>query len=75
MTYRVSNWLWLFTKSFKKKKVYKTAPPPHLFTKGRIDVSHPSVTFNKQAFDSIVGNTVVPYRSLFSYHKLLFCHL
>ena len=29
----------------------------------------------KQAFDSIVGNTVVPYRSLkkfFNYHKLLF---
>ena len=30
---------------------------------------------NKQAFDSIAGNTVVPYRSLkkfFIYHKLLF---
>jgi len=29
----------------------------------------------KQAFDSIAGNTVVPYRSLkklFNYHKLLF---
>jgi len=31
--------------------------------------------FDKQAFDSIAGNTVVPYRSLkkfFNYHKLLF---
>ena len=31
--------------------------------------------YNKQAFDSIAGNTVVPYRSLkkiFIYHKLLF---
>jgi len=32
-------------------------------------------TSTKQAFDSIAGNTVVPYRSLkkfFNYHKLLF---
>jgi len=31
--------------------------------------------YNKQAFDSIAGNTKVPYRSLkkfFNYHKLLF---
>ena len=34
-----------------------------------------SQTLFKQAFDSIAGNTVVPYRSLkkfFNYHKLLF---
>ena len=34
-----------------------------------------STKFEKQAFDSIAGNTVVPYRSLkkiFIYHKLLF---
>ena len=39
----------------------------HLFFRGRWDL--------KQAFDSIAGNTVVPYRSLkkfFNYHKLPF---
>ena len=33
------------------------------------------IEHNEQAFDSIAGNTVVPYRSLkkiFIYHKLLF---
>ena len=33
---------------------------------------------DKQAFDSIAGNTVVPYRSLknfFNYYKLLFLPL
>ena len=34
-----------------------------------------SISKKKQAFDSIAGNTVVPYRSLkkfYIYHKLLF---
>ena len=47
----------------------------------RGDYTHMQINYtklvnkSKQAFDSIAGNTVVPYRSLkkfFNYHKLLF---
>jgi len=48
-----------------ERKVYKKREPITINEKRHVE----------QAFDSIAGNTVVPYRSLkkiFIYHKLLF---